>query len=308
MDVFLYSGPMARRSDLEFIEWVAAEQKHDDLLLIIATNGGSPDAAYKIGRYLQDKYQSLTSLIPGLCKSAGTLLAMAAKELVFTPYGELGPLDIQLNKSDDLVGQESGLNIGEAFSTLESRARDTFNALIQDIISNSGGIVSFTTASHSAAEILSGLYGPIFSRIDPEEVGSRARAMRIGEDYGARLDTKYSNLKPGALKFLSQNYPSHGFVIDYQESKLLFKNVRKASDLEQKLIDNVGVICRMPAATLNKQNLTATYDKFVGDAKKNEQLEKTSETTTGKRKPAPTTRGAGKTVKKKRSTTRKSTS
>jgi ClpP class serine protease len=122
-DVFLYNGGIERREDLRFIEFVAENQKHDDLLLLLVTPGGNPDAAYKIGKYIQSKYANFTCFIPGLCKSAGTLLAIAANELVFAPYGELGPLDVQLTKTDDLFGQESGLNISEAFRTVETAPR-----------------------------------------------------------------------------------------------------------------------------------------------------------------------------------------
>ncbi|MEZ5999047.1 MAG: hypothetical protein R3B98_10170 [Hyphomonas sp.] len=308
MDVFLYNGPMERGADLDFIEWVSSEQKSKDLLLLIVTNGGNPDAAYKIGRHLQNKYDNMSAFVPGLCKSAGTLIAIAANEIVFTPYGELGPLDIQLTKRDDLLSKESGLNIGEAFSTLESRARDTYNTLIQEILANSGGIVSFTTASHSAAEILGGLYGPIFARIDPEEVGSRARAMRIGEDYGARLDVKFSNLKNGALNFLSQKYPSHGFVIDFQESQLLFNRVREATEAEQILVQTVGKSCRMPQHTLKKTNLTATYAQIVGDMQKDGKAENEGTDATGSRDASAPARSARPAGKAKRPSSRKSAS
>ncbi|MCF6199816.1 MAG: hypothetical protein L3J67_10565 [Hyphomicrobiaceae bacterium] len=183
-DWFIYNGAIERGRDLEFINLVCEKHASENCVLLLVTSGGDPDAAYKMGRYLQSKYETFSVLIPGFCKSAGTLLAIGANELIFTPYGELGPLDIQMAKSDQIAGMESGLNISEAFRALEERARQTYHRLTIEIINSSDGIVSFQTASHAAIEILSSLYGPIFSSIDPEEVGSRSRAMRIGEDYG----------------------------------------------------------------------------------------------------------------------------
>ena len=208
------------------------------------------------GDILQSRYETFRLFVPGYCKSAGTLLAIAASEIIFSPYGEIGPLDIQMTKTDNLAGLESGLNISEAFITLEKRARDTFHDLVIEITNNSGGIISFQTASHSAAEIVASLFGPIFARIDPEEVGSRARAMRIGEDYGLRLNNKYSNLKTGALEMISQSYTSHGFVIDLQEAQLLFNNTREALDSEKELVEKVGGCCRIPERNLKMENLT----------------------------------------------------
>lgn len=260
-DVFLYNGPISRQDDLRSIEFVSANKRHDEIMLVLVTPGGSPDAAYKIGRYFQKRYEGFSCFIPGLCKSAGTLLAVGANELVFSPYGELGPLDVQLTKSDGLLGQDSGLNISEAFRTVEGRAKNTFHELIGEIITGSGGVISFQTASHCASEIVGALYGPIFERIDPEEVGSRARAMRIGEDYGVRLNEKFKNLKHGALAQLSQSYSSHGFVIDDDEACALFERVRMADETEKALVQGLGIKARFPGQGLHMENLT---DFFAG--------------------------------------------
>ncbi|MCY3576497.1 MAG: SppA protein [bacterium] len=263
-DFLLYSGHIHADNVLEFMEFVAKEQQSDKAMLILCTYGGDAGAAYKIGRYLQVQYESLKLLVPGYCKSAGTLLAIAADEIVFSPFGELGPLDVQMTRTDDIAGMESGLNISEAFLSLEQRAHNVFHGLIGDIIRNSGGIVSFRTASHSASEVVAALYGPIFGQIEPEDVGSRARAMRIGEDYGERLNTRFKNLRPGSLKQLSQRYSSHRFVIDMQEAAELFDNVREASPIEKKLVRELGSNCREPSDDLRLENVTNVY-KDVSD-------------------------------------------
>ena len=264
-DVFLFNAGLSRGLDLDFIEFVAEKRSSEHLTLVLVTNGGDPNAAYKIGRYLQSQYETVETLVSGLCKSAGTLLAIAASEVVFSPYGELGPLDVQLTKADNMAGPESGLNISEAFTALELRARSTFHDLVSEILHNSGGIVSFPTASHSAAEIVSGLYGPIFSRFDPEEVGSRARAMRIGGDYGSRLNLRFENLVEGALHKLSRTYSSHGFVIDLVEAKHLFKNVREVNWAEKKLVEELGACARFPTSKPLKIDVTGRF-KAVREA------------------------------------------
>lgn len=255
MDVFLYNGEISRKHDLDFINMVHEGKQSDTCMVLLVTPGGDPDAAYKMARYLQHRYESYSVLVSGLCKSAGTLFAIGAAEVIFAPYGELGPLDIQLTKTDHLAGMESGLNISEAFSALETRARDTFISTTLEIIGNSGGVVSFHTASHSAAEVVGAMYGPVFARIDPEEVGSRARAMRIGEDYGKRLNLKWNNMKPGALDLLSQTYSSHAFVIDSLEAEELFHRVRIANESEMALVLGLGAVARHPSRSLTIQKL-----------------------------------------------------
>lgn len=268
MDYFVYSGTMERAADLDFVNLVAEKQENKEVTLILCTLGGNPDAAYKIGAYLQSRYETVNVLVPGLCKSAGTLLAIAANELIFCPYGELGPLDVQMYKRDELMGQESGLNIIEALSTLEDRSRETFHTAISEVVSGSGGIVSFATAAHSSAELVESMYAPIFAQIDPEEVGSRSRAMRIGEDYGRRLNQKFGNLRDQeSMIRLSRSYPSHGFVIDIGEAKHLFNRVREATESEKELVSKVGDCCRFPKRTLHIECVTEAFTGAIkGDA------------------------------------------
>jgi len=246
MDTFIYNGDIERGTDLDFIQLVAENKNSERCNLVLVTPGGDPDAAFKMARYMQTRYKHFQVTVPGYCKSAGTLLAIGAHQLVFAPYGELGPLDIQLSKVDKIAGLESGLNINEAFNALETRSRKAYQNIVGDILRSSAGVVSFHTASHSAAELVAALYSPIFSQIDPEEVGSRTRAMRIGEDYGTRLNVVSQNLKDRALKLLSQSYSSHGFVIDFLEACSLFHNVRMATADEMKAIEDLGPAARLP--------------------------------------------------------------
>ena len=160
-DYYFYKGTIDRITDLKFVNMVA---KHHDkskakkCVVIVSSGGGSPDAAYKMGRYLQHRYESYSVLVAGFCKSAATLFAIGAEELIFCPFGELGPLDIQQHKADNPFGLESGLNIGEAFTTLEKQARQTFNDMLLEIIQNSGGVITFKTASEVATGMVSALY------------------------------------------------------------------------------------------------------------------------------------------------------
>lgn len=256
MDYFLYSGPIARGSDLDFVSLVAEYKRCETVTLILSTGGGSPDAAYKMGRYLQKRYKSVTVFVPGFCKSAGTLLAISASDLIFSPYGELGPLDIQMSKQDNLMGMESGLNISEAFASMEGRARETFHQAVSEIVAGSGGVVSFAIAAKAASDMVGSMYGPVFSQIDPEEVGSRSRAMRIGESYGSRLNQKFKNMRDGGMEVIAQSYPSHGFVIDMEEVSHLFERVREATDSEKLLVEAIGRSCRFPESQLKLSCVT----------------------------------------------------
>jgi hypothetical protein len=243
-DVFLYNGEITGGADLKFIDCIYKNKRSPKALLLLTTYGGDPDAAYRICRYFQDHYEHLTVLIGGRCKSAGTLIAVGAAELAFAPYGELGPLDIQLTKVDKFDQAQSGLTIQDALNTLEDRAKASFYNIVQDYMSANRGQLSFAAASKVASDFVTALYAPVFGRIDPEEVGARARSMRIADDYGKRLEAKWQNLKPGTLTSLAEKYSSHSFVIDYREAGQLFHRVRTATDPEMGLILALGAHSR----------------------------------------------------------------
>lgn len=243
-DVFFYNGSMQTGRDLDCIQIVQSNRQRDECLLLLTTDGGDPDAAYKISRCLQDRYKKFSALISGRCKSAGTLLAIGAHELVFTPYGELGPLDIQLTKVDRFDQLQSGLTISDSLNTLEERAVDRFYRMVRDYIQQNQGLLSFASATKAASDFVTQLYAPVFSRIDPEEIGARARSMRIATDYGRRLAARSQNIRPNTLKQLSETYSSHSFVIDRQEAGTLFLRVRDASDAEIKVVTALGNYAR----------------------------------------------------------------
>jgi DNA-directed RNA polymerase subunit RPC12/RpoP len=64
--------------------------------LILETPGGSGEVAEDIVRILRDKYKEIAVVVPGWAKSAGTIMAMAADELLMGPASALGPIDAQL--------------------------------------------------------------------------------------------------------------------------------------------------------------------------------------------------------------------
>ena len=246
-DVFLYNGVISRSHDLGFIQCIADNKRHDSAILFLITEGGDPDAAYKLARYIQERFEKFTVVVSGTCKSAGTLIAVGAHEIAFSPYGELGPIDVQTYIVDNLAERQSGLTITEALDNLTNSAVRKHGETFSAIIHGTGAVVSFQTASAAATDLVHRLFVPIFAQIDPYDVGKKARAMRIATDYGRRLAARTGNLQDRALDTLTQTYPSHSFVIDMAEAERLFRKVRPVTDAEAELIHHLGILARVEA-------------------------------------------------------------
>lgn len=234
-DVLLYSGPMDRPFDDAVIHRCKEHQQNEHLMLVLCTGGGDANAAYRIARFAQKAYSSLSVLINGFCKSAGTLVTLGADEVVMSDFAELGPLDVQLRNIDDPDQTSSGLTIPEALASLQSKAYESFVGHLVEMKDD----LDLTTkvAATIASELTVGLFAPVYAQIDPVRLGEMDRATRIALQYGERLSAAKRNLKDGSLVKLVSSYPSHGFVIDRLEAEDLFVKVRAPTASEVELTD-----------------------------------------------------------------------
>ena len=64
--------------------------------LILETPGGFAEVTEEIVHLIRNKYQGFAVIVPGWAKSAGTIFAMAADEILMGPASALGPIDAQL--------------------------------------------------------------------------------------------------------------------------------------------------------------------------------------------------------------------
>src|SRR5580704_996417 len=247
-DIFFYNSEIYRPFDDELVCACTGRRRRTNALLLLVTEGGDPDAAYRIARCFQMHYEKFVCIVAGYCKSAGTMIVTGAHELVMADNGEIGPLDIQLAKKDELWDTQSGLTIMSALGTLHEKAFSSFEYASLEITKRSQGRVTFKTAADVAVKFATGLFAPIYAQIDPMHVGEANRAQAIAHDYGLRLSYFGKNISAESLEGLISDYPAHGFVIDREEADGLFNNVREPSEAEKHLILLLGKTATVPRA------------------------------------------------------------
>lgn len=229
-DVISYVGTISRDGYTKLTQIiekkVADGTKSDSLILVLTTSGGDPDYGYRIGRAINHYYDDTSVMIPDICKSAGTLVAIAGKSLIIGDLGELGPLDIQFRKTDEMGEQLSTLNIFKTVNELQNATLDSFRHFVTDIRYGSG--IGTKLSAEIASNLTKALISPIAAQIDPIKLGEHNRALQIAKEYANRLNQISNNLESSdALDKLVSGYPCHSFVIDRKEAKQLFKDVRK---------------------------------------------------------------------------------
>lgn len=232
-DFYIYNSSIEEKYvDNMILEITHCKQKGENVVLILTTLGGDSGSAYRLARFLEDTYKRFILFVFGRCKSAGTLLSLAADEIVMSELGELGPLDLQIPKDEDL-GWHSSLNIQQSPSVISEHAYEIYRNGVNNLLEFVRGqehLMSLKTAEDLAMEMAIKLMQPVAAQIDPLRLTAFNRRTKIVKEYGKRLNSKLSEGK--IIDHLVDNYPEHGFVIDFQEANALFENVRKPTDPE----------------------------------------------------------------------------
>ena len=99
--------PLVSDDEVMEVDYVLANLREKGKLpkklgLALETPGGLPAPAYKIGRALRQNFEKLTIYVPFSAYSAGTLIAVAADEIVMGQMSNLGPLDVQVPGRDGM--------------------------------------------------------------------------------------------------------------------------------------------------------------------------------------------------------------
>jgi hypothetical protein len=227
-DIITYAGEVSA-AGYGLVCQALEKRKSSNALIVLSTPGGDPHAGFRIARALQHTYGKFDALVPRYCKSAGTLIVVGASRLYLDDMSELGPLDIQVKKNDELVGRNSGLDIIQAVNYLQNQAMYAFSQYLVELTKQAG--LSTKVASEISSKLTIGLFEPIAGQIDPMRLAEMQRAMEIAFEYGRRLAETSGNLRANGLQDLVSAYPSHGFVIDRKEARKIFIQVLRPEEM-----------------------------------------------------------------------------
>lgn len=100
-----------------------------------------------------------------------------------------------------------------------------------------GNAITTKRATDLASEMATGLLEPITSQIDPLRLGEDERKIEIARKYGKRLLPE-NRSEEIVLRF-TDDYPSHGFVIDLTEAREIFgKDIVTSVGEEERSFEN----------------------------------------------------------------------
>lgn len=233
-DLIIINSPINAPLCIKLADKVESlENKSDNCSVFLTTFGGDPDEAFKIGRYLQCHYSYIRLVVGSYCKSAGTLIAISANELIVGDHGELGPLDIQVIRGEDNPSRNSGLDFNSALNVAQNHVQKAYLDVLSMMLNNGA---SNNLATKVASQIAASIAPPLYSQIDPVRIAHMRRLITVALEYGNRLAEKSKSISIKQLTNLIADYPSHGFVIDREEAVKIFNKVQNLDDCHEELM------------------------------------------------------------------------
>ncbi|NIA23198.1 MAG: peptidase [Proteobacteria bacterium] len=82
---------------------LASKKDLQRLDMYIETPGGSGETAEEIVRFLHNNFETVSFVVSGEAKSAGTIIVLSGDEILMTETGSLGPIDAQIKIGRSVV-------------------------------------------------------------------------------------------------------------------------------------------------------------------------------------------------------------
>lgn len=195
-----------------------SSRKLQKLDLFLHSPGGFLDSAYKIIRICKEYCTEFNVIVPLAAKSAATVIALGANEIVMTVFSELGPIDPIIQHPYKPEVRVPVRSIKDFFDFLNS------------------------TETNQKIFVDPQFKNQMSSLLDPYLIGSYQTALNSSKQIAEKL-LKENALKdnqsliPEAVKRLTEYYYSHTYVIDRNEAREIGLNIINSESILN--LDNV---------------------------------------------------------------------
>lgn len=197
-----HPGGSINKNDILAFGDLLQDKAGKDLDLLLQSFGGDIDVAEKIIYMCRSNTKSFRVIVTESAKSAATLIALAADEIIMGYTSELGPIDPQV-----IVTTASGQIIDRPAQSF----LDGLKAIKEE---------------EQAEGRLSPVYFPLLQQLDPALIDYCKKSLRRSQRFAekwlnyAQCKNQPERAKEIAEKLTStERYLSHGTVIDHKEAR-----------------------------------------------------------------------------------------
>lgn len=211
-----------QKQDLVHLHKLLQGRTFETLDVILQTDGGDMDTLFAFAKLLRTTAkEELNIIIPPYSKMGGTLICLAADEILMTELSEVSPLDTQLReyKNSNTVHYVSALDGFKALEHVQAYSIETMD-VVRELIEERSGL-NETEAIMLATDFAGSTSQSLYADLNPAKIGEYGRALEIGEHYGKIILTRYMGWDEESaeltLNKLVYQYPSSNFSIDCEE-------------------------------------------------------------------------------------------
>ncbi|MFC5861781.1 hypothetical protein ACFPT7_05715 [Acidicapsa dinghuensis] len=228
-------GEINRNDALGIVELLHNVQPGASIDLMLHTFGGDVDAAEKLINMLRAAVvptASLRVIVTDAAKSAGTLMALGADEIVMSDTSELGTIDPQLELKD-----------GKG------------NTIVHSVLSYLDAFDAIATELRNAPD------DPVFKiqleSFDPTVLRTfdavRTRAKTLAENLLKRVGLNYTAIAAALMD--TKRFPSHSQMIGYETAKEIGLNVTYMPSEDATWQRYWELYCHLRLAVIGKEKL-----------------------------------------------------
>lgn len=231
--VLLYATTIADDSVRMVYEWLRRRGHLAELSLVLSTTGGIVTRARQLALLLREYAERLTILVPYRAWSAGTLLCLAADELLLAPLAELGPIDAHIGATGAPPPDAPGLISAQEIRAFRQMAQRWFGV--------------------ERAEDRLQVLALAAQRIFPATLSAFYRFDQLTREIGYELLAYQLPAADAATRRqivdrLADGYHAHEYIISRSDARALGLNVRFAAAEDETLLWNVELACRAQLA------------------------------------------------------------
>jgi len=262
-DIDAASSISLRKNILEFKR---KNPQVNEIDFILESNGGQAPFSYRIIRTLRKNFEKVNIVVAFWAKSAATLLAFGGTTIIMDEYAEFGPLDTQYTvDSEEKIDPEvqSALLDESSLNRIEQRAQERLQIMFYQIQRKKMVKISKGKLFEQLVQYIPSFYNPLISKIDPYQIGERARRLELMERYTQRILVSYNNLpraeRFGLVEFIVNKCPDHGYIIDYDLISLYLPNVFTSASISSEFAE---ILTRLSILFVENNN-QVIYNNFV---------------------------------------------
>jgi len=249
------------QSDFYVIHDLLTSKKNlQKLDMYIETPGGSGETAEEIVRFLHNNFDTVSFVVSGEAKSAGTIIVLSGDEILMTETGSLGPIDAQMRIGRSIVSAYDYMEWVEV-KREEAEKQDRLNPFDATMV----------------------------AQITPGELGSVFHALKFAEDLVVEWLIKYKfkkwtvtetrkihvteKMKRKRAEEIAKELTNHSKwrlhgrsikIDDLEGENIKLKITRVDSDLKlAEIVYRIQTVCRLLFDTTTSFKIFATQDNKI---------------------------------------------